>query len=416
MSKIKPYEISKQLVWDSYLKVKANKGAAGIDNVTIQKYEENLKDNLYKLWNRMSSGSYFPKPVKEVAIPKDNGGERILGIPCLEDLVAQGVVVSILEPKVEPLFHKDSYYGFRPNKSALDAVATARERCWKQNWVIDLDICSFFDSIDHELMMHAIRKHRDIPWVLLYIERWLKAPMQKCTGELMSRNKGTPQGGVCSPLLANIFMHHVFDDWLAKELPSVKFERYVDDAIVHCSSKKQAEFLLEMIRKRFERCKLQLHPEKTKIVYCKDVDRKEDVGNIKFDFLGFTFRPRLAKNKYGKHFVNFLPAISNKAKNKIQKTIKLWRLHLITWTTLENMAEKINPILRGWVQYYGRFYKSELYKPLRNVERYLVLWARKKFKKLGRHGRNAKQFMGSVRERSPKLFVHWQLGLGSKAK
>lgn len=415
MSKIKPYEIPKQLVWDSYLKVKANKGAAGIDNVTIQKYEENLKDNLYKLWNRMSSGSYFPKPVKAVAIPKDNGEERVLGIPTVEDRIAQTVVVQILEPEVEPLFHKDSY-GYRPNKSALDAVATARERCWRQNWVIDLDIQSFFDSIDHELMMRTVRKHIDIPWMLLYIERWLKAPMQKCTGELVTRDKGTPQGGVCSPLLANIFMHHVFDDWLAKELPNVKFERYVDDAIVHCSSKKQAEFVLEMIRKRLERCKLQLHSEKTKIIYCKDTDRKEDVVNIKFDFLGFTFRPRLAKNKYGKHFVNFLPAISNRAKNKMQKMIKQWRLHLITWTTLENMAEKINPIMRGWVQYYGRFYKSELYKPLRNVERYLILWARKKFKKLSQHGRNAKRFMGSVRERSPKLFVHWQLGLGSKAK
>ena len=412
MDKTKSFSISKQMVWEAYLRVKANKGAAGVDKISIDRFEEQLKDNLYKLWNRMSSGSYMPPPVRAVSIPKANGGERILGIPTVADRIAQMVVTKQLEPEVEPHFHPDSY-GYRPGKSALDAVATARQRCWKSDWVIDLDIKGFFDNLDHELVMRAVKKHTECRWVLLYIERWLKAPMQRTDGTLENRHKGTPQGGVCSPLLANIFMHHAFDEWMRNKHPHASFERYADDALVHCKTEQQAKLMRQAIEKRLAQCKLELHPEKTRIVYCKDDDRRKENTIESFDFLGYTFRPRRAKNKHGKFFVSFLPAISNKAKSRIRETIRGWRIHLITWTSLEKIAEKVNPVLRGWYQYYGRFYKSEMYPVLRNVERYLVLWARRKYKKLARHGHNARWYLGGVCKREPGLFVHWELGLGS---
>lgn len=298
VNKVKPYVISKHLIWEAYKNVKAKKGAGGVDNVPLQKYEENLKDNLYKLWNRMSSGSYLPKPVKAVSIRKSDGGERILGIPCIDDRIAQMAVVLIMTPIVEPIFHKDSY-GYRPHKSALDAVAITRERCWRKDWVIDLDIKSFFDSIDHELMMRLLKKHIQTPWILLYVERWLKSPMQNSNGELIARTKGTPQGGVISPLLANIFMHHVFDIWLSQEFPDVEFARYADDIVVHTYRLSFAKQTLRAIQKRFARCGLQLHPEKTQIVYCKGNKRQWEYEKTKFDFLGFTFRPRVARNRQG---------------------------------------------------------------------------------------------------------------------
>lgn len=412
MDKTKSFSISKQKVWEAYLRVKANKGAAGVDKISLDRFEEQLKDNLYKLWNRMSSGSYMPPPVRAVSIPKANGGERILGIPTVADRIAQMVVTKQLEPEVEPHFHPDSY-GYRPGKSALDAVATARQRCWKSDWVIDLDIKGFFDNLDHELVMRAVKKHTDCRWVLLYIERWLKAPMQRADGTLENRHKGTPQGGVCSPLLANIFMHHAFDEWMRNKHPEASFERYADDSLVHCKTEQQAKLMRQAIEKRLAQCKLELHPEKTRIVYCKDDDRRKENTIESFDFLGYTFRPRRAKDKHGEFFVSFLPAISNKAKSRIRETIRGWRIHLITWTSLEKIAERVNPVLRGWNQYYGRFYKSEMYPVLRNVERYLVLWARRKYKKLARHGHNALRYLGGICKREPGLFVHWELGLGS---
>jgi RNA-directed DNA polymerase len=265
----------------------------------------------------------------------------------------------------------------------------------------------------HQLMMRAVRKHTDCPWVRLYIERWLKAPIQRADGTLENRDKGTPQGGVCSPLLANIFMHHAFDEWMRQNHPQVFFERYADDALVHCKTEQQAKLMHRAIEKRLAQCKLELHPEKTQIVYCKDDDRRKKYPKESFDFLGYTFRPRRAKNKHGKYFVSFLPAISNKAKNKIRKAIRGWRIHLVTWTTLESIADKINPVVRGWYQYYGRFCKSEMYPVFRNVERYLILWVRRKYKRLARHGRNARLFLGGVCKRTRSLFVHWELGLGS---
>ncbi|WP_143688722.1 group II intron reverse transcriptase/maturase [Wolbachia endosymbiont of Laodelphax striatellus] len=413
MNKTKSFDIPKQLIWRAYKQVSKNKGAAGVDEVSITKFEENLKDNLYKLWNRMSSGSYFPEPVKAVAIPKDTGGQRTLCVPSVSDRVAQTAATMYLEPIVEPKFHEDSY-GYRPNKSALDAVYTARKRCWKNDWTVDLDISGFFDNLDHDLAMQAIKKHTDCKWVILYVERWMKAPIQQADGSKVVRDKGVPQGGSVSPIISNIFMHHVFDIWMKKNYPTVPFERYVDDAIVHCRTKRQAEFMKVMIEERLAKCKLRLHPEKTQIVYCKDGNRRDEFPTQNFDFLGYTFRARGAKNKKGECYVSFLPAISNKAKKKIKKTIKSWRIHRITWTTLEEISKKIDPIVRGWFQYYGRFYKSEMYTSLRNIERYLIRWVRTKYKKLRDHGRLAKQFLGKVRKRSPNIFYHWTLGLGSK--
>lgn len=305
-------------------------------------------------------------------------------------------------------------YGYRPNKSALDAVYTARKRCWKNDWTVDLDISGFFDNLDHDLALQAIKKHTDCKWIILYVERWMKAPIQQADGSKVVRDKGVPQGGSVSPIISNIFMHHVFDIWMKKNYPTVPFERYVDDAIVHCRTKRQAEFMKVMIEERLAKCKLRLHPEKTQIVYCKDGDRRDEFPTQNFDFLGYTFRARGAKNKKGNCYVSFLPAISNKAKKKIKKTIKSWRIHRITWTTLEEISKKIDPIVRGWFQYYGRFYKSEMYTSLRNIERYLIRWVRTKYKKLRDHGRLAKQFLGKVRKRSPNIFYHWTLGLGSK--
>lgn len=415
MDKTKPFDISKQAVWEAYLRVKANKGAAGVDDVSITKFEEKLKDNLYKLWNRLSSGSYMPPPVRAVSIPKDSGGERILGIPTVADRIGQMVVTMCLEPLVEPHFHPDSY-GYRPGKSALSAVATARQRCWERDWVIDLDIKGYFDNLDHQLMMRAVKKHTDYPWVLLYVERWLKAPIQKEDGTVTNRDKGTPQGGVCSPLLANIFMHHAFDEWMRQNHPQILFERYADDVLVHCETEKQAKLMYDAIEKRLAQCKLEVHPEKTQIVYCKDDNRRKEYPKEGFDFLGYTFRPRRAKNQHGQFFVSFTPAISNKAKSRICKVIRDWRIHRLTWATLEDIAEKINPIVRGWYQYYGRFYKSEMYPVLRNVEHCLTRWVQRKYKKLNRHSRNARSFLREIYKRTPRLFVHWTLGLESEAE
>ena len=312
MSEAKPYDIPKRLVWEAYQRVKANRGAAGVDGVSLAAFEQNLKGNLYKIWNRMSSGSYHPPPVRLVEIPKDTGGTRPLGIPTISDRVAQTVAKMVLEPLVEPRFHPDSY-GYRPGRSALDAVGVARKRCWETDWVIDLDIRSFFDSIPHDLVERAVAHHTDLAWVRLYVGRWLRAPVERPDGTREERTKGTPQGGVASPLLANLFLHYAFDLWMHRSYPGVRFERYADDAIVHCRSEEEARSVLEAIRGRFAECGLELHPEKTRIVYCKDDDRPGQHEHIKFDFLGYTFQPRRAKNRWGRFFISFLPAISNKA-------------------------------------------------------------------------------------------------------
>ena len=395
-------------------RVKANKGSAGVDGESIADFEQNLKDNLYKIWNRMSSGSYFPPAVKAVEIPKVgvNKGSRKLGIPSVSDRVAQAVVKLHLEPIVEPKFHEDSY-GYRPKKSALDAVGIARKRCWHHNWTIDLDIKGFFDNLDHKLMMKAIRFHTKEKWIHLYAERWLKAPIQNKDGSLEERSRGIPQGGVASPLLANIFMHHAFDDWMQRNFPSIRFERFADDGLLHCKSLRQAKMILDKVKIRLKECGLELHPDKTKIVYCKDVDRKGSYEQEKFDFLGYTFRPRLSKNKHGKTFVNFTPAISNTAANRIRKEIRSWRIHLRSDKSLTDLARMFNSKVQGWVNYYGRYYKSAMYPFLRNMERNLIRWVKRKYKRFKRHTRRARCWLGRIRKREPKLFVHWRLGLGS---
>lgn len=415
MNKTKPFCISKQSVMAAWERVKTNKGGEGVDEESIEDFERNLKDKLYKLWNRMSSGSYFPPPVRAVEIPKVDGSKRmrLLGIPTVLDRIAQGVVKHYLEPVVEPKFHEDSY-GYRPGKSALDALRVTRERCWQQNWCIDLDIKSFFDKLDHELMMKAVKYHTDEKWIHLYVERWLKAPLQLGNGELKERKSGVPQGGVVSPLLANIFMHYAFDAWMQRKYPAIRFERYADDITTHCSSKEQAEKVLEAIKERLKECGLELNSEKTKIVYCKDANRRGRHEHERFDFLGYTFRPRLSKNKQGKTFVNFTPAISRQAGKSIGKEIRSWRIHLRSDKSLADLARMFNNRVQGWVNYYGRYYKSAMYPILRKMERALVRWVMRKYKRLRGHKRRAMNWLGHVRKREPDLFVHWKLGLGSK--
>ncbi|HKM80567.1 MAG TPA: group II intron reverse transcriptase/maturase [Candidatus Acidoferrum sp.] len=406
----KPFLISKHSVLEAWKRVKANQGAAGIDEESIQDFEHKLKDNLYRIWNRMSSGSYLPPPVKTVAIPKTGGGERKLGIPTVADRVAQMVVKMHLEPKVEPLFHPDSY-GYRPFKSAHDAVGQARKRCWKYDWVLDLDIKGFFDNIPHELLMRAVRKHAPEKWVVLYVERWLKAPAQNEQGQLTTREKGTPQGGVVSPLLANLFLHYGFDAWMARKYPSIPFERYADDAIVHCRTKKEAESLREAIILRMAECGLELNLQKTKIVYCQDADRRGTHEHEKFTFLGYEFRPRRARNHRGKYFVSFLPAISDKAAKAIREEIRGWKLQLRSDKSLEDLARMFNPILRGWMQYYGKYYRSMLHPVFRPLNRRLVRWACRKYKKLRDHQRRATHWLRRISIRSAQLWAHWQIGV-----
>jgi RNA-directed DNA polymerase len=408
MNEAKPFCISKWEVWEAYKRVKANKGAAGVDEQTIEDFEKKLKKNLFKIWNRMSSGSYFPPPVRTVKIPKANGGERKLGIPTVSDRIAQQVVKSRLEPEVDRLFHADSY-GYRPGKSALDAVGRARERCWRYDWVLDLDIKGFFDNIDQNLLMRAVKKHAKDRWNILYIERWLKAPRQEEDGRLVPREKGTPQGGVASPLLANLFLHYAFDRWLATNYPQVAFERFADDVIVHCKTETEALTMRKVIAERLQNCGLELHPEKTKIVYCKDDDRRRTYLHEKFDFLGYTFRARGSMTRKGKHFVNFSPAISAKAAQAIRTEVRSWKLPQRSDKAIEDLSRMFNPIVRGWLQYYGRYYRSALYSPMRQLDRALTLWAAQKYKTLRRHLRRASHWLARLRKRTPELFAHWQM-------
>jgi len=410
MDKTKPFEISKYDVWEAYKRVKANKGAAGIDDESIAGFEEKLKNNLYKIWNRMSSGSYFPPPVKAVEIPKKNGGKRILGVPTVADRIAQMVVKMHLEPCVEPVFHNDSY-GYRPSRSAIDAVAITRQRCWRYDWLLEFDIKGLFDHINHDLLIRAVKVHTDCKWVILYIERWLTAPFQMKNGQIVERRAGTPQGGVISPVLANLFLHYAFDKWMERNKPQNPFARYADDAVVHSRTRGEAENLQKQLDARFRECGLELHPEKTRIVYCKDDDRQGDYAEIKFDFLGYTFRPRRSKNRYGKFFINFTPGVSNKAAKAMRQRIRSWRMHLKPDLRLEDLSRMFNPVIRGWINYYGRFYKSALYPVLRHFNKALTNWAQRKFKRLARHQRRAEHWLGRIARREPKLFAHWQMGV-----
>ncbi len=409
--KEKPFVISKRIVWDAYERVKANQGAAGVDGESIAEFEADLKGNLYKLWNRMSSGSYFPPPVRAVEIPKAGGrGVRVLGVPTVADRIAQTVVRLYLEPELEPHFHPDSY-GYRPGRSALAAVGRCRERCWRYDWLIDFDLRSFFDSLDHALVLKAVAKHTDLRWVLLYVERWLQAPLQREDGTLVQRDRGTPQGSAISPLLANLFLHYAFDLWIARVFPDVPFERYADDAVAHCATKAQAEIVRAAVAERMAEVGLELNLDKTRIVYCKDADRRGSHEHERFDFLGYTFRPRLSRSKFGKHFVNFSPAVSDDAKKAIGREIRSWRINCRSDKTLTDLARMFNPIVQGWINYYGRFYKSMLYPVLRRINEYLIRWAMRKYKRLRGHLTRAVEWLAGVARREPNLFAHWRFGV-----
>ncbi|WP_433523351.1 group II intron reverse transcriptase/maturase [Nocardia pseudovaccinii] len=408
---MKSFEISKWAVHEAFRRVRANKGAAGVDGVSLAVFESDLKNNLYKIWNRMSSGTYFPPPVRAVEIPKSGGGVRVLGVPTVADRVAQTVVAMELEKRVEPKFHPGSY-GYRPKRSALDAVATCRQRCWKSDWVIDLDIAKFFDTVDHDLMVKAVRANTDQDWVVLYVQRWLCAPLQRPDGTLEQRDRGTPQGSAVSPVLANLFMHYAFDAWMAREFPHLTFERYVDDAVVHCTSLKQAQMVRDKIGRRLTEVGLSLHPDKTKIVYCRDGKRRNGSHeHTSFTFLGYEFRIRGAQDRHGRKFSSFLPAISKAAEKAINREVRSWKLHLRNSWTLGDLARWINPIVRGWLQYYGRFYRSELYALCRRINTYLMRWARKKYRKI--HGfRKAHVWWKQLGQRYPRLFAQWQYTRG----
>jgi RNA-directed DNA polymerase len=406
-SEDKPFHIPKGLVWEAYKSVKANKGAAGVDGQSIEEFETDLKNNLYKIWNRMSSGTYFPPPVRAVEIPKPHGGgTRILGIPTVADRIAQTVVALWLEPRTESIFHEDSY-GYRPGRSPLMAVAKCRERCWKKDWVLDLDVQKFFDSVDHGLMVKAVEVNTDQKWVVLYVKRWLGAPMVMPDGKVVERDRGPPQGSAVSPVLANLFMHYAFDSWLEKEFPTVEFERFADDAVVHCSTERQARRVLAALSDRMESVGLRLHPDKTKIVYCRDRKRRFNYDCTSFTFLGYTFRPRKAPTRDGKSmFTAFLPAISKDALEDKSRTVRRWRLHLRTTLDLEGLAEWMNPVIRGWMNYYGRFYRTEMHALLRRINTYLMRWARRKFKRL-RAFKRFKAWWHGLMRREPTLFAHW---------
>lgn len=407
----KPFTISKYLVMQAFKLIKANAGAAGVDNQSLADFEKDLKNNLYKLWNRLSSGTYFPPPVKAVPIPKKSGGERILGVPTVADRIAQMVVKLTFEPCVEPYFLPDSY-GYRPNKSALDAVGVTRQRCWQYDWVLEYDIRGLFDNLDHKLLMKAVKKHTENKWVILYIERWLKTPMQLPDGSLREKTKGVMQGGVISPVLSNLFLHYVFDSWMKRNHPTILWCRYADDALAHCKTEWQAKQLLAELQQRFKECGLELHPDKTKIVYCKDGRRRRKHSKIEFEFLGYLFRRRLVKNnKRNSMFISFTPAASKNALKSMRAKTREQNFRNRTDLELRDIAKTYNPVLRGWIEYYGKYNRSSLYSVFIHFNRTLVAWLMRKCKRFKGRKTSASAFMHKIAEKEPHLFAHWKIGM-----
>jgi RNA-directed DNA polymerase len=412
LSETKPYIIPKKLVMEAYQRVKENRGAAGVDQQSLEDFDKNLKDNLYKIWNRMSSGTYFPPPVKAVPIPKKTGGERILGIPTVSDRIAQMVATLTFEPCVEPHFHEDSY-GYRPKKSAIDAIGITRQRCWEYDFVLEFDIKGLFDNIDHQLLMKAVRKHTDNPWIILYIERWLTTPMQMPDGTLLEKTKGTMQGGVISPILSNLFLHYVFDVWMGKNHPRKPWCRYADDGLVHTRSEQEAQALLVSLKERFEMCGLELHPLKTKIIYCKDIKRRNQYSTTQFTFLGYDFRSRRVLNsKTNEVFQGFNPAVSKSATKSMREHIRSSGIRNRSDLSLEEIANQYNPILSGWIGYYGCYNRTALNSVMVHFNKTLTAWAMHKYKKLKRHRTRGTHFIKKVQQENPGLFVHWKQGLG----
>jgi group II intron reverse transcriptase/maturase len=405
----KPFLIDKARVYEAYKAVKSNRGAAGVDGQTLEQFDADLKGNLYRIWNRMSSGSYFPAPVKAVSIPKKSGGERILGVPTVGDRTAQMVVKQLIEPDLEPIFLTDSY-GYRPEKSALDAVGVTRERCWRYDWILEFDIKGLFDNLPHDLLMKAVRRHVKCEWAVLYIERWLTAPMER-DGELMARARGTPQGGVISPILSNLFLHYAFDLWMTRTHPQLPWCRYADDGLVHCRSRPEAEAVMAKLQARLAECGLEMHPTKTKIVYCKDGRRKATHPNVTFDFLGYGFRPRWVKNpRSGQLFCGFTPAVSASALKSMREKIRDLNIRRRTQVTMAEIARQLNPILRGWIEYYGRYMPSALTSIFQYVNQTLHAWLMRKFKRFKGHKTQTWLVLERLSRERAELFVHWQHG------
>lgn len=406
MTETKSYTISKNFVVMAFEQVKANQGTYGVDKQSVQEFESNKKNNLYKLWNRMSSGSYMPKPVRAVEIPKKSGGKRILGIPTIEDRIAQSVVKLYFEPAVEALFYEDSY-GYRPNKTAIQAIEATKQRCWQCNWVLEFDIKGLFDNIRHDYLLEMVKRHSQEKWVILYIQRWLKASFQLESGELVPREAGTPQGGVISPVLANLYLHYAFDEFMMSTFKHLKWARYADDGIVHCMTLKQAEYVKKKLEARLRKFGLELHEEKTKIIYCKDVLRAEDYANTSFDFLGYTFRTRAARSRSGNIFARFLPAMSDKAKKAMRKEIRNMRLQSMVSKSIQEIAVLLNPKVQGWINYYAHFYKSELREPLAYINQCLVKWVRKKYRK---SWTQSIKWITTVARSNRNMFAQWKFG------
>jgi len=398
------------MVYESYLKVVSKDGGAGIDKQSIEMFNANMSANLYKLWNRMTSGSYFPPPVRTVFIPRKQGGTRLLGIPTVSDRIAQGVVKDYLQPSLEQIFHSSSF-GYRPGRSAHDAIKQCQDNCIKYAWVIDVDIKGFFDNINHELMLQLLQQHTDEKWVLMYAERWLKAGVEQADGSIAARTKGTPQGGVISPLFANIYLHHALDKWMDEAHLQNPFERYADDIVIHCRSKEEAEQLLEKLKIRMQQYELELHPDKTKIVYCKNYQRNEKHDNNSFTFLSYSFQPRTVKDKFGRNnrLVVFNAAISQKAKTSIRE--KLREVVRTRWSnqTLEWFADKLNPKIRGWINYYARFNRHKALGVFYYLNDLLRRWIKNKYKLRAKAWMYDKYKL--IQSESPTLFYHWQLGV-----
>ena len=407
----KSIPISKQQIWLAYKKVKANQGSAGVDQISMEEFDVNRSKHLYKLWNRLASGSYFPPPVKEVEIPKKDGKVRKLGIPTIGDRVAQMVVKEYLEARFEKIFSPNSY-GYRPEKSAHQALEKVRQNCRKTDWVIDLDIKGFFDNIDHERLMLAVQKHVPEKWCLLYIQRWLTMPVQTKSGELIQKQgKGTPQGGVISPLLANLFLHYAMDKWLEQNHPNVEYVRYADDAILHCRTKTEAEQTLAALDERMKACGLELHPEKTKQVYCRDYRRQDTYETVKFDFLGYSFQPRSTKSKQtGKLFLGFDCAISISSKKRIADKLEDLKIDRLNFKSIVGVALYLEPFIRGWINYYGKYRITELKPVFLLLRQRLVWWARKRYKRYKTNMVKAYRWLDRVQKQFPNLFYQWRYG------
>lgn len=411
--KTKSFAISKRMVYDSYLKVCSKGGAAGVDKQSIENFNAKISKNLYKVWNRMASGSYFPPNVRRVEIPKKSGGTRPLGIPTVGDRIAQGVVKDWLEPILEPIFHESSY-GYRPNRSTHNALKACDTNCQQNSWVIDVDIKGFFDNINHDWMMQMVKYHTKEKWVLLYVERWLRASVEQADGQIITREKGTPQGGVISPLLANLYLHHAFDLWMKKYHSNVPFERYADDIVIHCQSKEQAEALLNELHARIAKFMLSLHPEKTKIVYCYNDRRKSQAeeNNRSFVFLSYSFQPRSFTKKAGdviKRGVMFTAAICDAAKKHIREQIRKYFNPMWTNLSLEDFAKTLNPRVRGWMNYYCLYNRNLTNKVIAYINHLTQKWIGLKYK-LTSIKATVRRYKCILKDQT-QLFYHWTKGI-----